>query len=314
MTKRKKDDHVPHIDLDPEMIEGFRILRGRAEMYFDFQQTRVGCENRIKRGPVDASFFANEFDVVRETEHNLAVALVKQWKEVVPLAIREWVDATKGLGPHTMARLLGHVGHPRYGFPQHWEGMGEDRHLVADDAFLRTVGDLWSYCGHGEVLGRRRGMTVEDALAAGNPKAKMVTHLLAESAVKEPGRDKTAWGAELSEKEIAAKAAKTSRSSHRSEPMSGTTGKKRSGGIDGQMYAETHTAHAVDATWPYRKIYEERRRVTLDRVHAEPCVRCGPSGKPAQSASPWSDAHRHADGLRLVGKAILKDLWLAAAS
>ncbi len=59
-------------------------------------------------------------------------------------------------------------------------------------------------------------------------------------------------------------------------------------------------------------VYYHRKRATVGREHARECVRCGPSGKPAQIGSPWSDAHRHADALRITGKTILRDLWLEA--
>lgn len=62
----------------------------------------------------------------------------------------------------------------------------------------------------------------------------------------------------------------------------------------------------------YGDIYDLRRLVTADRVHAADCVRCGPSGKPALTGSAWSKAHQHADALRIVGKEILRDLWLIA--
>jgi hypothetical protein len=60
---------------------------------------------------------------------------------------------------------------------------------------------------------------------------------------------------------------------------------------------------------PFRDVYDIRRMVTADRVHAAPCVRCGPKGKPALEGSPWSLAHQNADALRIVGKEILRDLW-----
>ena len=60
---------------------------------------------------------------------------------------------------------------------------------------------------------------------------------------------------------------------------------------------------------PYRDVYEARRLVTADRMHAAPCVRCGPSGKPAAEGTPWSAGHQNADALRIVGKEILRDLW-----
>ncbi|MDQ6524286.1 hypothetical protein RB608_11775 [Nocardioides sp. LHD-245] len=59
-------------------------------------------------------------------------------------------------------------------------------------------------------------------------------------------------------------------------------------------------------------VYYRRKAATVGRAHAADCVRCGPSGKPALVGTPWSDAHRHADALRVLGKTILRDLWIEA--
>jgi len=61
---------------------------------------------------------------------------------------------------------------------------------------------------------------------------------------------------------------------------------------------------------PLRKVYDDRKAETEFRLHATECRRCGPSGHPAQPGSPWSDGHRHADALRIVGKEVLRGLWL----
>lgn len=63
----------------------------------------------------------------------------------------------------------------------------------------------------------------------------------------------------------------------------------------------------------YRDVYDTRRAITADRAHSAPCVRCGPSGKPAAEGTPWSKGHQHADALRIVGKELLRDLWKAAS-
>lgn len=55
-----------------------------------------------------------------------------------------------------------------------------------------------------------------------------------------------------------------------------------------------------------------RKATTEGRTHAAECRRCGPSGQPALSGSPWSQAHRHADALRVLGKEVLRRLWLAS--
>lgn len=60
----------------------------------------------------------------------------------------------------------------------------------------------------------------------------------------------------------------------------------------------------------YRAVYDARRLRTADKKHSELCVRCGPSGKPAQVGSEWSDGHAMADALRIVSKELLRDLWV----
>lgn len=65
-------------------------------------------------------------------------------------------------------------------------------------------------------------------------------------------------------------------------------------------------------TSPYRLTYERVREEVAEKVHTVECVRCGPSGKPAQPGSPWSPGHQHAHALRIVGKELLRDLWIVA--
>jgi hypothetical protein len=63
---------------------------------------------------------------------------------------------------------------------------------------------------------------------------------------------------------------------------------------------------------PYRLVYDDGRTKYAESVHAHPCPRCGPKGHPAEIGSPLSDGHKHARAMRLVMKAILKDLWREA--
>lgn len=65
----------------------------------------------------------------------------------------------------------------------------------------------------------------------------------------------------------------------------------------------------LKAGGPWREVYDARKEATEGRVHADPCVRCGPSGKPAAEGSPWSNAHRHADALRITGKRLLAAIY-----
>lgn len=63
---------------------------------------------------------------------------------------------------------------------------------------------------------------------------------------------------------------------------------------------------------PYRPVYDDGRVKYAAAVHVHPCVRCGPSGAPAQPGSPLSLGHQHARAMRLVMKALLRDLWREA--
>jgi len=63
---------------------------------------------------------------------------------------------------------------------------------------------------------------------------------------------------------------------------------------------------------PGRERYDEARLRYADRVHSTACVRCGPSGKPALSGSPWSLKHQHEAAKRYAVKMFLKELWIAS--
>jgi hypothetical protein len=60
---------------------------------------------------------------------------------------------------------------------------------------------------------------------------------------------------------------------------------------------------------PYRAVYDDGRTKYADAIHAAPCRRCGPSGKPADTGTPLSAGHQHARAMRLVMKELLRDLW-----
>lgn len=72
------------------------------------------------------------------------------------------------------------------------------------------------------------------------------------------------------------------------------------------------TGSCLKAQGHYATVYYKARDKYENAMHPAPCVRCGPKGKPAPEGSPLSAAHQHARGLRIMGKEILLDLWLAA--
>jgi hypothetical protein len=161
-------------------------LRIWCEMYQDAMQARIAASNRSERGGVHTDLYAGHISSLEKTEHEVGLELVRAYRKIVSPTIRAWQKSSPGIGEHLLARLLGIIGDPRRATPYHWEGVGkENRRLVGDEPYDRSISQLWSYCGVGDPdRKRRKGQTVEEAMACGIPLAKSVLFLLAQSCVK----------------------------------------------------------------------------------------------------------------------------------
>lgn len=246
------DPPVQHRGEAQPAHDGWIELRIWAEMFHDAQQQRIATTNRAERGGVDPDLYVAYIDATETAEKAARRGMILAYRRTVPEPIRAWVKGTHGLGEPLMARLLGHLGHPRWATPHHWEGTGAARVLITDPPFERTVSQLWQFCGHGRPGRARKGASAEELAAMGSPNLKMIVHLAAECCVKQTAS-------------------------------------------------------------PFRLVYEQARLDYADKVHSVECVRCGPSGKPAQPGDPWNLGHQHGAALRKVGKEILRDLWKVAA-
>ena len=239
-----------------------------ADVLDDAERTRIANENRLRqltRSEADSDGLERGFgldeshpdvarlaalvDMLKQIEHQAGLNLNRLLRQH-PLG--PWVKAQKGIGEKQAARLLAVVGDPYVN-----EQTGE----------IRTVSQLWAYCGHGDPSRRKfKGMTQADLFTLGNPTAKSRLWLISCAVLKAGGGEEKARG----------------------------------------------PADSRQGTPSLAAAYYHRKRATVGREHARECVRCGPSGKPAQIGSPWSDAHRHADALRVLGKTILRELWIEA--
>jgi hypothetical protein len=244
----------------------YQELRMWAEAFADAQEARVAFENKERSGDVEmeASSFGEVVALYKEAEKRLERELVDCYRMTVPAGVREWQEKTAGIGEHTLARLLGITGDPRAADPRHWEGTGTERHLVDDPPHERTIGQLWQYAGHGSPKNRDVKGNAAALMANGQPDAKKLVHLLAQSQVKSNAK--------------------------------GGTG--------------------------YRHVYDEAKARYAEKVHSGDCpggfsgalyVKCktGPGGAYAKAGDPYQKSHLHAIALRLTGKEILRDLWLA---
>lgn len=267
----------------------YAALRLYADMYFDFQEFRKSMENKVRSATVDGDFFVPIKDQLTGNEHVLSLSLCHELRRTAAPGIIAWQKSRDavGIGEHLLGRLLGTIGDPLRAEPKHWEGTGSNRTLIDDEPHPRTVSQLWSYCGHGDPSRKRhRGMSWQDGAALGNPDAKSIVWNMAGFCVQSGVRYLCDDG-EVSKR-------------------NGKDVCSRCG-----LHKDEHEQKSITH---YGAVYLDRRVRTEDKNHVVECVRCGPSGRPAQPGTPWSKGHQHADGLRVLGKTILKDLWIAAGA
>lgn len=183
-----------------------------------------------------------------------------------------WQKRQIGVGEKQLARLLAAIGDP------YWNTLHNRP---------RTVSELWAYCGlhtlpvlgHGTSDAHRSGTE-----NGGQP---------ADRAPDQSSSDTHAGGIRG-----AARRRKGQRANWSTEA------KTRA-----YLIAESCSKQSRS---PYRGVYDKRRAATADKIHDRPCPQCNGAGKTDLIASPWRPGHQHADALRIVSKAILRDLWIAA--
>ena len=234
-------------------LGGFRELRLLAEAFWDAQKHRCAQENRFRYAPVNKDLTRLLLEPAERVEAEAGKAMLSCFRRIAP-EVAEWAESRRGVGEHTVARLLGVIGHPAIAEPYHWqEGKkpeghvcnghcgktreGKQKHLVADPPYLRMVSQLWSYCGVGDPTRRRRkGMEQGHAMSAGSVRARTLVYLMAVAQEK----------------------------------------------------------CALTNPGAYRLLYDESKADYAKR-HTD-----------------WTPKHRQNAALRLVGKEMLKDIWIVA--
>ncbi len=283
---------------------GFDQLRVFAECFEDAQKFRIALSNRLggaERGSIGilAESVTPALDLAERSEKEWKKALLGCYRRVVPSEIRDWQQAQPGVGPHLMARLLGTIGHPVLASPHHWESAtnkdGAARVLVADAPYLRNVGKLWAYCGHGDpTRRRRRGMHADDAMALGSPRAKMLVWNLAVATMKQKPSAvaHTSPGTQTAPGD-------SGPSDGPPSDVSPTPSELATGGPSDSCRGSTEAVPSPEnsALIPgnYRDVYDRGRGIYATR-------------------DGWTLGHQHAAALRLTGKSILRDLWLAGTA
>lgn len=149
----------------------------------------------------------------------------------------------------------------------------------------RTVSELWAYCGLHTLPHGQTAVDTQSPLTVGNQPA--------DRAPDQSSSDTHAGGIRGAARRRKGQRANWS-----------TNAKTRA-----YLIAESCSKQSRS---PYRGVYDKRRAATADKIHDRPCPQCNGAGKTDLIASPWRPGHQHADALRIVSKAILRDLWIAS--
>lgn len=177
--------------------EAWLTLRILGDTHNDLMTTRIGMSHRINQAAVNPDVLGATLSLMEAAEDEAWKQLRSTFRRVAP-EVAAWLKVTHGPGERLVARLLGTIGHPIVAHPYRWLDEAPDghecdpdrcgaRHLVALDPFLRSASQLRQFCGVGSPDRRVKGMSQEQALRLGNPRAKSLVHLIAEGCMKQTG-------------------------------------------------------------------------------------------------------------------------------
>lgn len=269
------------------------ILALAAATLDDLERVRIATENRARS-------LVQVYGLTGAPQHTAAVELTTAIAAVEHAAtltlqralrthpLGPWVKATVGIGEKQGARLLAAIGDP------FWNSL-HDR--------PRTVSELWAFCGY-HVLPASQSSADTHTSRAGGGTNNRTDQISSDAPADVVGAVFTPGGGNTDQARTDAPRPSVGVAATRSR------GSKANWSPDAKMRAHLIAESCMkQAASPYRATYDTGRAKYADAPHAVDCRRCGPAGKPAQAGSPLSAGHQHARALRLVAKAILRDLW-----
>ncbi len=255
-------------------------LRAVAECLTDAKKARVSAENRARRGGV-----GDQFDVdlitgpARVLEETYEKMLLDRYREVVPAHVQKWAAQIPGLATGELfPRMIGLIGHPRIATPYRRDRDDKGKVILVPDGdpYPRTVKQLQQYCGCGDSRTR--------------PVAMVLGHSPSQAELLRGGKRTVVL------------------------PLLRTFA---------DYLVRSHTRSEAVADSVYYGVYLMAKADAAGNVHEYTCQNkkrppfkpdgCGTVLHPEWGApgSSWRPGHIDAHGRRLVGKRLLKDLWIA---
>lgn len=307
---------ISHTQVKSGMLLFDPLLATLAAGLEDIEKVRIAQSHRLRiltRTEADADGEFRGFGL--DESHPMVAALSAQLDGLIELnkaagktldkqmktsRLHPWISGQFGLGDRQMARLLGTIRDP------YWNDL-HDR--------PRTVSELWAYCGlHVLPASHYAGKThSSDA----DRTAVLVAHYVGEphlsSGGESSGGDTGHSGSEAHSNfvGVAAKRRRGVKANWSTEAKtrcyliaeSCVKARRKPCVADDETGLTAHVTGCVCS--PYRIVYDDGRAKYAESVHAVACPPCS-----ALPGAPLKDGHKHARAMRLVMKAVLKDLWI----
>lgn len=290
------------------------LLALNADILDDLERVRIANQNRLRqltRDEPDADGEERGFglsldhpavaavaalvDGLVYAEHTAELNLRRQLRKHL---LGPWVRAQRGVGEKQAARLLASIGDP-YIRPE----------IVREDGTVepsrpRTVSELWAYAGYhvlpaGHGPGEAHPSPASGDLTGSDPDQRCADNHggpVGVAACRSRGQRANWSPAAKSRTHLVAKSCMKQL--------------RKPCAVDDDLGYAVHVDGCTCS--PYRVLYDQGRAKYAHSVHPAECKRCAPSGSPAPAGSPLGDAHKLARALRLVSKAVLRDLWREA--
>lgn len=309
VTEETQEGHEVQMTAATQSLE-YRRLRVLAEMFHDIQETRKAQVSRAQRAEVVSEGYDDVIEALLEMEHKLSLLLKRQYRKTVSPSIRKWQQESCGIGEHNVARFLGHSGDPVWAYPKHWEGRGKKNsgkdHIRSEDHERAVLAGEDLDGDHSTTDIHLPPVAINEASDGGQPptedqqgSAVVGRHLVSDPPYR---RRVGQWWSFIGIGD-----AKRQRRSGMSADEAMGCGNPTLKSLAIQL-----AVSCIKQKGHYRDLYDLRRVRNATATHNDPCRRCGPSGRPAPAGSPLSGKHQDADALRIVAKAITKDLLTAA--
>lgn len=301
-----------------ERVERYGGFNGRvhlfAEQLDDIETTRIGFGHRLgqaTKGPFDFTKAETDsltatHDQLKQIEHQVILKLEGAMRRH---PLYTWSKDQNSLGEKQFGRLIASIGNP------YWN--------LAAGRPRRGPAELWAYCGY-HVLPVSQGSLDDQNTGAGGQSVHPTDH-------RRHGTQRVTVGG-VAPRRMKGQAANWN-SAARMRAYLIAEQCVKGVEVDTVMKNGKRLRRAAS---PYRAVYEETKAKSEGAIHAVECHRCGVCRacggaldknrtehfertgckKRLVDAAPpgslLSDGHRHARAVRVIAKAVLRDVFVAA--